>query len=607
MDKPVATSQTADAPELLPESGALAAAWRYRSLVLFVTVVFATAGFLIGMSRPPEFEASASLLIEDPRATSFLTVGGRQDADRYLANQATILRSPIIAQQAAELVGEELASAEVTTVDFIEQTSISSRSGSDLIVITFVADDPQVAQASANALAVAYQQVRREEALKNAASALLRVDRSLEALAEELPDFESRITSLRRQSEDQPALEAQLRDALSRVVELQQARSQLAPDQEEALAVIRSELADLQQQLRTTQLIAQIEDRLSAENPEYLATLEEQSSALERRAELLIRRDEIEVDAELLGSGIALFSPAGVPSQSRAELIRSLTFGVILGVLAGLGLAYLLAGRYSVLSDPYEPELALGAPLLAEIPDFRQEKIKVSLPVRQAPESASAEAFRFASASLEMQMARAAARSVAVVSAVQGGGKSTVAVNTALAAAREGHRVLIVDADFGNQRATGLLLEGTLPEVGLTEVVGEGVALDEAIEWIPLNGGVALGLLTRGRSPVIAPEFLRGPEVRTFFYDIRGEFDLVLIDAPPILQVAYCSTLVGYADAVVVVVGHRSPRSQLSELITRLSLIGTPLAGYLYNRAPLRPRTTKEGSLADILGAGSTK
>ncbi|MFV2044844.1 MAG: GumC family protein [Anaerolineales bacterium] len=605
MDKPVGTSPPADTPELLPESGALAAAWRYRSLVLFVIVVFATAGLLIGMSRPPEFMATASLLIEDPRASSFLDVGGGQNADRYLANQAAILRSPIIAQQAAELVAEQLESAELTAVDFLEQASIASRGGSDLIVITFVADDPQVAQASANALAVVYQQVRREEALKNATSALLRVDLSLQGLAEELPDLETRITSLRGQSEDQLALEAQLRDALTRVVELQLARSQLAPDQDEELAAINSELADLRQQLGTTQLIGQIEDRLSAENPEYVAALEEQASALDRRAELLVRRDEIEIDAELLGSGVALFSPAGVPSQSRAELIRSLTFGVVLGVLAGLGLAYVLTGRHRVFSDAYEPELALGAPLLAEIPDFRQENIEASLPVRQAPESASAEAFRFASASLEMQMARAAARSVAIVSATQGEGKSTVAVNTALAAAREGHRVLIVDADFGNQQATRLLLGEALLEVGLTEVVDEGLALDEVLELIPLKGGAELGLLSKGRSPVIAPEFLRGPEVRQFFNDIRGEFDLVIIDVPPLLQVAYGSTLVGYADAVTVVLGHGSSRSQLSELTARLDFIGTPLAGYLYNRAPTRPRTT-EGSLADILGAGST-
>ena len=71
------------------------------------------------------------------------------------------------------------------------------------------------------------------------------------------------------------------------------------------------------------------------------------------------------------------------------------------------------------------------------------------------------------------------------------------------------------------------------------------------------------------------------------------------------LQVAYASTVAGYADMLLVVVGHGTAASELEGLTDRLDLIGTPVAGYLYNKSPLRSEmTATEGSMKDILGDG---
>ncbi len=94
--------------------------------------------------------------------------------------------------------------------------------------------------------------------------------------------------------------------------------------------------------------------------------------------------------------------------------------------MAGVGLAYLLSSRRRVFHDRTEPEAYLGAPLLADIPDFAEEGLKTRLPVRESPRSAAAEAFRFATASLELKLARQQAKSLVVISATLGTGKSTV-------------------------------------------------------------------------------------------------------------------------------------------------------------------------------------
>ena len=71
------------------------------------------------------------------------------------------------------------------------------------------------------------------------------------------------------------------------------------------------------------------------------------------------------------------------------------------------------------------------------------------------------------------------------------------------------------------------------------------------------------------------------------------------------LHVAYASILAQYVDRVLVVTRHGGSVTRLEDLAQRLDLIGTPLAGYVYNGAPLRyEMTLTEGSLKDVLGEG---
>jgi capsular exopolysaccharide synthesis family protein len=277
---------------------------------------------------------------------------------------------------------------------------------------------------------------------------------------------------------------------------------------------------------------------------------------------------------------------------------------LVVGLFGGVGLAYLLASRSRVFHDRMEPELILEAPLLADIPDFAQEGLTTLLPVRDEPRSASAEAFRFAAASLELKMNRQDVKSLAIISPTLGAGKSTVLANIALAAVRQGNKVLLIDADFGNQALTTLLAgdEGTR-EPGLTDVMSGGLTISQAIRSIEVGPDLLISLLSRGRQPVAAADLLRSEGARTLFTTAKEEYDMVLVDAPPLLQVAYASTIAGLVDAVLVLVAHEGSAAQLEEAYARLGLIGVSSLGYVYNSSPLRREmTVSEGSTADVLG-----
>ncbi|NNL48815.1 MAG: CpsD/CapB family tyrosine-protein kinase, partial [Acidimicrobiia bacterium] len=197
------------------------------------------------------------------------------------------------------------------------------------------------------------------------------------------------------------------------------------------------------------------------------------------------------------------------------------------------------------------------------------------------------------------------ANMIVVVSAALNDGKSTVVANTAMAAAREGNRVLVVDADFGNQSLTRALVGDIPPPAGLTEAVDSGLPLRQAVTSVPVADGTTLGLLSRGQRPVVAANFFRSAATRVFFESIRDEYDVILIDTPPLLHVAYASSIARFADAAMLVVSHNGSVSDLEEMVDRLNFIGTGSVGYVYNRSPLRAdQLLTEGSLADILGSG---
>jgi Mrp family chromosome partitioning ATPase len=592
----------------------LTAMWRFRWLVLVLLIAGAALGSIYARLQPTRYEAVASFVVQDPRASSvFDTATGQQPA-RFVADQVAILESTVVANRAAQVIAE--SGMTLTADDLLENGKVVSDPDSDHIEIWFEADTSEVAVLGVNSIADAYQAIRREGAAQNYASALDQLDQSIAGVAEELGTMGEEIATQLAPDPAMEELQQQYSAALVRLAELQQALADepLGTDDPVTADATRAALDDLQRQFQTLQILAGLE----GQNPEVTALLEQQQEAIGRQSALIQRRDELKVDAELESTGIVVFAPALQAEEVNPELPRALAVGVIVGGLLGAVASYLLALRRRLFSDRLQPGRILRAPFLGEIPEFRDEGIKQELPVQAVPASASAEAFRFVAASLDVQLedrgrqslpgrawsasGSGLVRSLAIVSGRQGDGKTVVAANTALASARQGNRVLAIDADFGNQRLAHLL-SGDHTGPGLTDLVSQGMRLAEVVQTVELWEGVAIHLLSRGLEIVTAPEFFRSPDVQAFLSAVRDEYDLVLIDAPPLLQVAYASTIVRCADKALVVVRHRGDVRAIREVTERLALLGTEAAGYVYNRAPLRDDMVRsEGSLKDVLG-----
>ncbi|MGH8947877.1 MAG: AAA family ATPase, partial [Acidimicrobiia bacterium] len=169
------------------------------------------------------------------------------------------------------------------------------------------------------------------------------------------------------------------------------------------------------------------------------------------------------------------------------------------------------------------------------------------------------------------------------------GGQTITTANMALAAASEGARVLMIDADFGNQALSHVFAVDPLKAKGITDVVSGSLPLPSALTAIEVARG-ELNLISRGQVTVGAAGFFRSEAADTFLYKLRSESDLILIDAPPLLQVAYATTLASKVGAAILVVPRGARVRDIEATAAHLRGIGTEILGFAFNRVPIEPR-----------------
>lgn len=566
------------------------AIWRWRFPVIAVTLAFGLIGFMANAAQEDEFIATSSIVLEDPATSSVLADPSVRVNPRFITNQLEILRSALVAQRAAEAATADGYPLGVT--DIISRTQFTPLATADVIVVEVQDEDPELAGAIAEYVIEAFVQVQGEQRRESAEDVLDQLASAEEVLATALEEVNADLAEIASSR----GIEQQTGVVLDQLAATQ-AQLIVATDPE-VRAGLLARIGELDQQLRTLSLAAEIE----ATHPDIEGLLRSRDQLLTRISDIARRQTEVEIETGSQASNVVFASsPTVVEAGSRlTEALR-----VVAGLVVGFALASSLAYVYTLLRRTFansrQPETDLGLPYLGEIPEFDVDAAPI--PVRDDPRGLAAESFRFVAAAVQLRAERREATSVMFVSAHVGDGKSTVLANTAMAAARAGREVLVVDADFGNQ-ATSQLLMGDVPlQTGLTELVGGQAQLGEAIVEIEVSSGVSFDLLSRGVQPVVAPDFFSSQKVRLVLSQLETVYDLVLIDGPPLMQVAYASNLVQMSGASVAVISHDSVVRNAEELNERLTFLESPVLGYVYNRAPKRGGVDETGgSMKDILG-----
>lgn len=345
---------------------------------------------------------------------------------------------------------------------------------------------------------------------------------------------------------------------------------------QQRIRVIDDQLPGLTDPAQRGPLEAERNRLLSRVEPGAVAT---QQAAIDERINLLSAARATNEGAGLFKRTLARVPESPVsPQPVRAGLIG---FGV------GLGLGLIIAFIRDYYDDTIRTKEDLdritgGVPVLGIIPavkTWRDEKTAV-LESLAHPSSAAAEAYRSFRTSLEFQGVGQDMRLVHITSASPGEGKSATSANLAMALARSGHDVVIVDCDLRRPRLHEFFhMEN---ESGLTTVLLGSTKIEDTLQRVPDVPG--LYVLPSGPQPPNPSELLSSTIARTRLRQLASTADYVIIDSPPLLPVTDSVILAGHADATVMVVRARSTnRRSIHRALELLDQAHGTIAGMVLN------------------------
>lgn len=281
-------------------------------------------------------------------------------------------------------------------------------------------------------------------------------------------------------------------------------------------------------------------------------------------------------------------TPSSTPVSPKPA--RNIAFGALIGLAIGLGLALLLEQLDRRVKREDDLAETTGLTLLATIPKrkaFDDEHLG-----HASLSPAETEVFRLLRANLRYFKARQEVKSILVTSAEPGEGKTLVSLGLALAAVTSGERVLLLEADLrdpGLSRVLGMQAVG-----GLSEILdsGQGSNLADAVVSIKASdlsdaiGDATLDVVPAGAIPPNPTELVESPRMKELLALVEKEYDLIVIDTPPVLVVSDAIPVIAAVDGVLAVSGLGvSTHSAAAELAEQLERLGAPVLGLVANFA----------------------
>ncbi len=315
---------------------------------------------------------------------------------------------------------------------------------------------------------------------------------------------------------------------------------------------------------------------------------------------LLEKLKEAGVTAGLRSNNFRIIDAARVPtSPSEPNIPRNLLFALVLGVISGVGLAFLLENMDNTVRTPEQATALSLLPALGMIPlgsksgnhgpagkrlALTTSKEVVELVTQVRPQSQMAESYRALRTSLLLSNLGAPPKVIMVTSARPQEGKTTTSINTAIVLAQKGVRVLLMDADLRRPSVHKTL--GMGPRSGLSNVLTGSATLQQTITISPILPN--LFIMPAGTPPPNPAELLASANMRDLIAELRQHYDHIVIDTPPTLSVTDAVVLSPRADATILVIrSGQTTKQALRRARDILMQVNAHVAGVLLNAVDL--------------------
>ena len=279
-----------------------------------------------------------------------------------------------------------------------------------------------------------------------------------------------------------------------------------------------------------------------------------------------------------------VIKPAEVPTAAispRTQL--NVLLGALLGLLVGVGIAVLRFTLDTSVKSSEELEQSADSTTLGVVTFDPDAKTNPLVTLRGTPR---AEAFRSIRTNLQYVDVDNPPRTVVITSSLPEEGKSTTACNLAIAVAQAGSKVLLLEADLRRPKVAEYL--GVDGSRGLTDVLIAQATLDNTI--IHWQRGL-LDFLPAGAIPPNPSELLASHQMADLLAELAKRYDLVILDAPPLLPVTDAAILSTAADGAILVTRQgTTKREQVADSADALRQVNARIFGTVLNFAPVRKR-----------------
>jgi len=284
----------------------------------------------------------------------------------------------------------------------------------------------------------------------------------------------------------------------------------------------------------------------------------------------------------------------------------TILISLLLSTAAGIGLAFLLEYLDNTIKTVEDVSRYAQLPALSVVPavgggahrrlaakgrktlrSAHSDKSHASASYQLATldsQSSAAEAYRVLRTSVLLSAAGRAPKTILITSGQPGEGKTTTVVNTAISLAQMGASVLVIDCDL--RRPTVHKVLGVEPSQGLSTFLSRDVPLNQLIQKLPIAN---LSLLPCGPVPPNPAELIISDKMKELLKSLSEQYDHILIDSPPLMNVTDPVILSTMVDGVILVVhGGKSTREIVRRARQELSTVGAKIFGVVLNNVDLR-------------------
>ena len=327
--------------------------------------------------------------------------------------------------------------------------------------------------------------------------------------------------------------------------------------------------------------------------------------------DFLQKTNQAKVEVAQQHNNLRLIQPARVPKGAIGpSRFRMIMFGLILSLAASLGLAYFLEYLDSSIKTVEDVGRYMRLPALGVIPAMAgssQARLRAGGKGKRLigangskngaheptdgermavldTRSSAAEAYRVLRTSMLLSAAGRPPKTVLVTSGQPGEGKTTTVINTAISLAQLGSSVLIIDCDL-RKPATHKVL-GADNSNGLSTYLSQDVDLNGLIHKLQIPN---LSLIPCGPIPPNPAELLSSEKMRGLLRNMAEQYDHVLLDSPPLINVTDPVILSAAVDGVILVVhGGKSTRAIAHRARQELTSVGAKIFGVVLNNVDMR-------------------